>query len=345
MKISYIITTFNRGEKVLKTIQSILQQSKQLEEIEVIVVDGGSKDNTVALVQELAKSEPKLKLIVEDAPGVMPSRHSGAKKATGEVLVYIEDDVQVSNTHVKSILEIFSNGKNLMATGPCEPDYLSKDFPNWYQSLWFTDPSIPNSKINGWFSLMNLGDKIIDVDPSYVWALNFAIRKDLLFELGGFHPDLSPPKWKVFQGDGESGLSYKAAEKSILAIYHPGLKVLHEIQEDRFNTKYLERRFFFQGISDSFSELRKSKKVKSLLKNYIILFYISSRLFKKKLFRNHISVDLICEKARLKGYLFHQRSFRYDKTVRDWVLMDTYIDKAVPNPIPIRIVDKIFLMV
>jgi glycosyltransferase involved in cell wall biosynthesis len=345
MKISYIITTFNRGEKVLKTIGSILKQSRQLDGIEIIVVDGGSRDNTHQLVQELAKLERTVKLVVETAPGVMPSRHVGAKEASGDVLVYIEDDVQVSETHVQTIREIFSHSMNSIATGPCEPDYLSEEFPEWYESLWSSDPSIPNSKINGWFSLMNLGENIISVDASYAWALNFAIRKDLLFELGGFHPDLSPPKWKAYQGDGESGLSYKASERKIKALYHPGLKVLHEIQEDRFDTKYLEKRFFFQGISDSFTKLRKLKEVGSLLKEYSQLFFLNLRFYKKKLFGNKISIDLVCERARLKGYLFHQRSFLYDESVREWVLQETFIGKNVPNPNPIRFFDQIFLMV
>ncbi|TGM82263.1 glycosyltransferase family 2 protein [Leptospira mtsangambouensis] len=343
--ISYIITTFNRGEKVLKTIQSILRQIPNQDEVEIVVVDGGSKDNTCKLVQDLADKVSNVRLIIEKAPGVMPSRHAGAKLAKGNILVYIEDDVQVSETHVKAIKEIFSDNQNQIATGPCEPDYLSTDFPIWYQSMWSTVSSIPNSKVNGWFSLMNLGDKVLEVDASYVWALNFAIRKTLLFELGGFHPDLSPPRWKAFQGDGESGLSLKASEKNISAIYHPGLKVLHEIQADRFDTKYVERRLFFQGISDSFTLLRKTRAVASLFSHYLALTLLSLRLAKRKIFRNELPVDLISEKARLKGFLFHQRSFRDDLKVQSWVLEESYIDKAVPEPSPIRFFDKLFLMV
>ncbi|TGL10745.1 glycosyltransferase [Leptospira meyeri] len=343
--ISYIITTFNRGEKVLKTIHSILRQISESDEIEVIVVDGGSKDNTCDLVQELANQVPKVRLIIEKAPGVMPSRHAGAKEARGEILVYIEDDVQVSETHVETIREIFSNPENQIATGPCEPDYLSNDFPIWYQTMWSTDSAILGSKINGWFSLANLGDKVLVIDPSYVWALNYAIRKNLLFDLGGFHPDLSPPKWKAYQGDGESGLSMKASEKKIPAIYHPGLKVLHEIQADRFNTNYVERRFFFQGISDSFTLLRKTRKVSSLFRYYVVVTLLSLRLMKQKTQGKELRIDLLCEKARLKGFIFHQRSFRDDLKVKNWVLEENYIDKLVPDPNPIRLFDKFFLMV
>ncbi|PJZ86283.1 glycosyltransferase family 2 protein [Leptospira harrisiae] len=343
--ISYIITTFNRGEKVLKTIHSILKQVSESDEIEVIVVDGGSKDNTCELVQELANKVPWVRLIIEKAPGVMPSRHAGAIEAKGEILVYIEDDVQVFETHLETIKEIFSNPKNQIATGPCEPDYLSNDFPIWYQTMWSTVSSIPNSKVNGWFSLMNLGDKVLDIDASYVWALNYAIRKTLLFELGGFHPDLSPPKWKAFQGDGESGLSSKASEKNISAIYHPGLRVLHEIQADRFNLNYVERRFFFQGISDSFTLLRKTRNASSLVRYYATLVLLSLRVFKQKTQGKELRIDLLCEKARLKGFIFHQRSFRDDLKVKNWVLEENYINKVVPDPTPIRLFDKFFLMV
>lgn len=343
--ISYIITTFNRGEKVLKTIHSILNQISPSDAVEIIVVDGGSKDNTRDLVGEVSKTNPKVRLFTDFSPGVMPSRHTGAKEAQGEILVYIEDDVQVSDTHVKSIKDIFSNQENKMATGPCEPDYLSKDFPSWYEKMWSTDPNIPGSRINGWFSLINLGDNTINIDPGYAWALNFAIRKSLLFELGGFHPDLSPPKWKAFQGDGESGLSWKAAEKNISAVYHPGLKILHEIQADRFDIKYVQKRLFFQGISDSFTSLRKSKKVKTLQKSYFKLIFISLRILKKKFFGGDLPIDLIAEQAKLKGFLFHQRSFRDDIKVRTWVLEDDFIGKQVPDPTPIRFFDKFFLMV
>lgn len=343
--ISYIITTFNRGEKVLKTIRSILNQVSPADAVEIIVVDGGSKDNTRELVNDVSETNSMVRLLTDFSPGVMPSRHTGAKEAKGDVLVYIEDDVQVSDTHVQTIKEIFSNQANQMATGPCEPDYLSKDFPEWYEKMWSTDPAIPESRINGWFSLINLGDKTLDVDPGYAWALNFAIRKNLLFELGGFHPDLSPPKWKAFQGDGESGLSWKASEKNISAVYHPGLRILHEIQPDRFDVKYVQKRLFFQGISDSFTSLRKREVASSLLKCYLQLFFITLRIFKRKTFSNEVPIELICEHAKMKGYIFHQRSFRDDIKVKTWVLQNDFIDKPVPDPNPIRFFDNFFLMV
>ena len=70
--------------------------------------------------------------------------------------------------------------------GPLDASF-ENDPPFWLQDFW-TD--IEGGRHCGWLSLIDLGNAIKPVDPSYIWGLNFCIRKETFEHCGGFHPDV-----------------------------------------------------------------------------------------------------------------------------------------------------------
>jgi hypothetical protein len=52
----------------------------------------------------------------------------------------------------------------------------------------FYDATCDGGRSSGWLSLLDLGEIEREIDPNYVWGLNFAIRRRALHDLGGFHP-------------------------------------------------------------------------------------------------------------------------------------------------------------
>lgn len=107
--VSVIITTFNRANKVGKTIDSVLSQDYP--NIEIIVVDDCSSDNTQS-VMERDYSEKVTYVRHKENKGVQFASNTGYKYAKGEYLAFIgDDDVWSKNYKLTKQVEIFENDK------------------------------------------------------------------------------------------------------------------------------------------------------------------------------------------------------------------------------------------
>ena len=98
--VSIIIPTFNRHSQLNRTLQSLVTLKTPRELFEIIVVDNGSVDETSNVVKKHQQENKNLKIkyFYDSEPGLLTGRHRGAKEACGEILTFIDDDVQVSYT-------------------------------------------------------------------------------------------------------------------------------------------------------------------------------------------------------------------------------------------------------
>lgn len=91
MKISVITVTYNSGATVRDTIESVLKQSYA--DYEYLLVDGGSKDNTVDIIKEYEpKFEGRMRWISEKDKGMYDGINKGIRMATGDVVGIINSD-------------------------------------------------------------------------------------------------------------------------------------------------------------------------------------------------------------------------------------------------------------
>lgn len=116
MKISLITACYNSEATIRTAIESVLSQKGV--DIEYIVVDGGSKDGTVEVVEEFSRKERKerkesfeFKWISESDRGMYDAINKGIKMATGDVVGILNaDDVLASDETLKRIAEAFESG-------------------------------------------------------------------------------------------------------------------------------------------------------------------------------------------------------------------------------------------
>ena len=91
MKLSIITVTFNSSKTISDTISSVLKQN--YENYEYIIVDGGSRDNTVDIIKEFEpKFNGKMRWISEKDKGMYDGINKGIKMATGDVVGIINSD-------------------------------------------------------------------------------------------------------------------------------------------------------------------------------------------------------------------------------------------------------------
>ena len=107
MKISIITATFNSGQTVRDTIESVLHQT--YEDIEYIIKDGGSKDNTLDICREYeSKFGGRMKIISAPDKGIYDAMNNGIEAATGDVVGLLNsDDFYTSNDVLQSIADAF----------------------------------------------------------------------------------------------------------------------------------------------------------------------------------------------------------------------------------------------
>lgn len=95
-RISIIVITYNNIDYSMLCIDSILTNTKY-PNYEIIIVDNGSIDNTRAYLDELAKNNNRIKTIYNDANlGFARANNQGAKIATGELIVFLNNDTFVT---------------------------------------------------------------------------------------------------------------------------------------------------------------------------------------------------------------------------------------------------------
>ncbi len=106
LKVSLIIATYNDYDHLLKVIECI--QNQDYLNIELIIVDGGSKDRTVSYLRELSSQLSNLKWISEKDNGIYDALNKGIKMATGDIIGCCYD--YFANNHVLSdIVKTFNN--------------------------------------------------------------------------------------------------------------------------------------------------------------------------------------------------------------------------------------------
>ena len=90
IKVSVIIPVYNAEKYLRECLDSVCNQS--LQEIEIICVDDGSKDNSLTILREYVEQDERLKIIEQVNSGAGVARNTGMKAAVGEYLAFMDAD-------------------------------------------------------------------------------------------------------------------------------------------------------------------------------------------------------------------------------------------------------------
>lgn len=361
VEISVIIPTRNRRGLLVCTLQSLCRQFVSSNKYEIIVLDNGSTDDTSTEITLIAEqSENTIRYFFDPTPGLLTGRHRGALEAKGDILVFVDDDIEAAPGWLQAIVDTFADPSVQLVGGRNLPRYEVEP-PRWIEAFKWTPPY--GGWALGYLSLLDLGDRMLDIDANYIWGLNFAIRRQALFDLGGFHPDCIPDHLQHFQGDGETGLTMKANERGYRAVYQPRAVVYHRIPAGRLTPEYFERRAFYQGVCDSYADIRRAGGVvplpwetqpesssatidgwKARLSRYARHLLEHGRSFLRRMLTPSIPVKFTAReddelrqiKQRVQaayrlGYEFHHNAVKQEPLLLKWVLRKDYWDYRLPD--------------
>jgi hypothetical protein len=104
--VSVIIPAFNAEATLGETLRSVFAQTHQ--RLEILAVDDGSTDGTAALVESLARTEPRLSLIRQANAGVAAARNAGLAQARGDYVAWLDADDLWRPTKIAKQLAVFA---------------------------------------------------------------------------------------------------------------------------------------------------------------------------------------------------------------------------------------------
>jgi glycosyltransferase involved in cell wall biosynthesis len=170
--VSIITVCYNSEKYIRDTMESVLNQT--YENIEYIIVDGKSSDNTLDIIKEYeSKFNGRMKWISESDDGIYDAMNKGINLATGDIIATINsDDVYADNKVLEDVIRVF----NVEHCDACYGNVamVNRDDLNQISRLWKTDS-------NKYFSQLKYG--WVPAHPS------FFAKKRLYDEYGNFDLD------------------------------------------------------------------------------------------------------------------------------------------------------------
>ncbi len=244
-RISLIIPTYKRPEKLRRLLRSLGKQT--LKEFEILVIDNDPNPKTRMVVAAFnRRATTRARYIREPRLGLHNSRHTGAKKASGDILVLTEDEATYHPRWLESYHNAFiAHPQMAAAGGPIVPKWEGKP-PQWLGDL------IGSSNTFSPLSLMKLSHGFRVSKRGFFYGGNMAIRKKILFDLGGFNPEIFDRLWL---GDGETGLNRKLWKKNLRIGYIPGALMYHHIEREKMTMEFFRLRLANQGRCDMYTLL------------------------------------------------------------------------------------------
>jgi GT2 family glycosyltransferase len=288
LKLSVIISTYKRPEKLLRCLNS-LKQAQFTHQFEILVVDDGG-----ALIKELQKNFADLNIrwiYLEKNIGQPAAQSEGVRLAKSEIYAFLDDDAIVDLNWLKEISLYFKNHPDIGAIlGKIEPlddtHLLSRTRQQIYNKRHdlYTDQKFINFlknkyrlKIN---STVHLSNRIS--------GGNFAIRKNSLEKIGGL-----PVALRL---SSDTVVSDKLLLARIAIGYNQKMIIYHE-----HNTSYyvLYKNNFLEGRD--WVKIQKSKNVTNLKLFFQIFGTFLMVPFKIKHFPQVLNAD----RNWLKGYFVY----------------------------------------
>lgn len=106
-KISIIIPVYNVEKYILKTIESVINQTYY--NTEIILVDDGSTDNSSKICDEFSKRDNRICVIHQENQGLSAARNIGTNLATGDFVFYLDGDDYLENDALENLIALSDN--------------------------------------------------------------------------------------------------------------------------------------------------------------------------------------------------------------------------------------------
>ncbi|HPF83209.1 MAG TPA: glycosyltransferase [Bacilli bacterium] len=167
MKVSIITVCYNSSKTIEDTIKSVYNQTYK--DIEYILVDGKSKDNTVSIIKKYEKKFNNLKYVSEKDNGLYDAMNKGISMATGDIIgILNSDDILANDYVIEKIVDCFKY----------------KNCDGVYGNLVFMEPTKMETPVRNFIS--HKYSKILGWHPAHP---TLYLKKEVYDKVGKFSLD------------------------------------------------------------------------------------------------------------------------------------------------------------
>lgn len=265
VRITAAICTFNRYALLERAVESLWRQSLPAEEFRILVVDNSPDQAAARAFGERYAGRPALDYWVEPVPGIANARNVAVRRAEGEFVAFLDDDMQAPPNWLAEILAVF-------ARQPPETAAVGgKVLPLWEvpRPPWLADSLL------AFLSMVDYGETERETgSEEWLSGGNLTLRRGAVEAIGGFRRDL---------GRSGAGLNLMSNEEVDLLtrlraaghriVYAPSVTGEHFVPAERLTRAWFRRRVAWQATSDFMTdpEATRQKALRELPKLYKIL--------------------------------------------------------------------------
>ena len=253
--VSIVIITLNRRKHLESCLRSLFKLDYPSSKLQIIVVDGGSKDGTIEM---LTDEFSQVHLVTENRKGVAIARNTGWKHSNGELIAYTDDDCIVDRCWIRAIVNALESNDAKVAGGPLT--YL-------YPEL------MPKSYIGTPLGAFDLGAKqhLLKIGQNLITA-NIIVRAEVFSKISFFE--------SLVYNDSEDAEFCRSILQNMVTRFFMfrTLKFFIILMLWRMNLHNILKRSFYSGITSYIIE-RKRKRNLSLIPKFLRYFLVGSFRF------------------------------------------------------------------
>jgi glycosyltransferase involved in cell wall biosynthesis len=165
--VSVIIPTYNRRALLRETLNSLAQQTYPGDRFEVIIVDDGSTDGTVAIAGEAFPFV--LRYFSQNNQGDATARNLGARQSQADFLVFLDDDILVEPGYLTHLIQAHDMGNNQIVIGTWNL-WLAETTP--FSQIFYDSPDLYQTRT------------VTELPFRDAYSNNMSLRREAYFKIG-----------------------------------------------------------------------------------------------------------------------------------------------------------------
>ena len=299
--VSIVIPVYNCETKLKRCLQSVQKQTYK--DIEVLIVNDGSTDNSLQVCEEFCKQDVRFHVFNQKNHGVSYSRNQGIKKANGQYLMFVDGDDEVLPDMVQQYIVSAKNGSAYVVVGGLQMMKQNGDIVYKVPTVY---GNIDKTKL--WEMICEDNTGTFGYVPNKLYRLQLIVEENILFR-----EDMSA------QEDLEFALSAFSKCKKVRCIDYCGYRYYYDIGKREMPLVDLvsNQRKILQQAKNAGVSSQKCKNIKRKIQDaaYVSIFRAEnykkikqiSQLFKKEDFGD---INNLPKEMKMSLFLFsHQRYF------------------------------------